>query len=951
MGIRLTGISTPIGGLEWEYTDKREQLSNPSMQPGQKIRVFISSICGKEKYDQVRSELKRLIENTGLATVYLFEGAGASSVAARSHYLYSLKDSDVCIFLIDNADGIGQGVQEEIDTVNKNNIKALYYFCDETQKEKTDLEESLRGAQFAKSKTVHRFDDLKQNGAQDLLDDIIFVYHHYCRNRLCLRDEDSSETLQRLNVTGIEKISPLIMPKTVLKGIDKSADYYLRYAIGRSMIYPSEEAESGDIDEWCVQFLPILFEGKSIKQFNVSLYLDTLKTLQTDKHFKIVSIRWQAIQAYFMGDSKSCIRHLEDALSLAKRTEQPLWVIKDILVDLRNQQMLLDTMNNQFAIPAAQQELTASEEDLYYPLIDRVNESLYQKIVEDEYKIKTTSPYTIPLGQNYNQYGRLLASSLIIAMYNGSLSHILLTYDKVRDFVFHLSCKYDDWRLRRNLLQLAVLKGKWKEIDELQKSYPAILNRMTADDALAVMSFCNNHPLEYRKFGSQLLALGAVAYYLSDDAFSKYEAVVVEGIKNFAENENSIFALGADIFKCLDGVAYRMRQETLIDICCLLIERDFKIWYRELFVLIADRINLIKVDEDSAKKLLAHIITVLKDEKGREQIKLAPRFLYVLRKQKRNLTDELDLLVAEYLPAFYSEAYRLETMESECRDMVDFVQRYVNQIEQNNVRQGVNGIFYGYAPRNAATIHAIFINHKDVWNAQLMDRVIAAASDTLLHSKESIRTKLDTISLLICIVLKFPEAYEHNVDIYNSLYEQREEIVTSGNSFVGANIDRVSIRICLNLLFVAMGMDTYLEILEFMPLVQDDIATAISIAKMLDEYLEVSDDTRLPVRVETIVLQYVLSWLHSTNLDLRCISLKILLALARNPENSNIISRQLTNLVDSDCVYIKNLILRKINNIEEISQSTKDYVIKKCESDPHYVVRAVCAEVMHSSLS
>lgn len=394
-----------------------------------------------------------------------------------------------------------------------------------------------------------------------------------------------------------------------------------------------------------------------------------------------------------------------------------------------------------------------------------------------------------------------------------------------------------------------------------------------------------------------------------------------------------------------------MRQETLIDICCLFIERDFKIWYRELFVLIADRINLIKVDEDSAKKLLAHIITVLKDEKGREQIKLAPRFLYVLRKQKRNLTDELDLLVAEYLPAFYSEAYRLETMESECRDMVDFVQRYVNQIEQNNVRQGVNGIFYGYAPRIAATIHAIFINHKDVWNAQLMDRVIAAASDTLLHSKESIRTKLDTISLLICIVLKFPEAYEHNVDIYNSLYEQCEEIVTSGNSFVGANIDRVSIRICLNLLFVAMGMDTYLEILEFMPLVQDDIATAISIAKMLDEYLEVSDDTRLPVRVETIVLQYVLSWLHSTNLDLRCISLKILLALARNPENSNIISRQLTNLVDSDCVYIKNLILRKINNIEEISQSTNDYVIKKCESDPHYVVRAVCAEVMHSSLS
>ena len=106
MGIRFTGISTPIGGLEWEYTDKKEHPSELLIYPGQKIQVFISSICGKEKYDRVRSELKRHIEATGLAVVYLFEGTGASTVAAGAHYLYALEDSDVCIFLIDNADGL-----------------------------------------------------------------------------------------------------------------------------------------------------------------------------------------------------------------------------------------------------------------------------------------------------------------------------------------------------------------------------------------------------------------------------------------------------------------------------------------------------------------------------------------------------------------------------------------------------------------------------------------------------------------------------------------------------------------------------------------------------------------------------------------------------------------------------------------------------------------------------
>ena len=51
MGIRLTGISTPIGGVSWEFTKKEEETTILPILPGQKIKVFISSICGVEKYD------------------------------------------------------------------------------------------------------------------------------------------------------------------------------------------------------------------------------------------------------------------------------------------------------------------------------------------------------------------------------------------------------------------------------------------------------------------------------------------------------------------------------------------------------------------------------------------------------------------------------------------------------------------------------------------------------------------------------------------------------------------------------------------------------------------------------------------------------------------------------------------------------------------------------------
>ena len=73
MGIRLTGLSTPVGGLSWEYTVKEKSLSQFPTVSGRKIRVFISSICGQEKYDSIRAKLGKSITDTQLAEVYMFE--------------------------------------------------------------------------------------------------------------------------------------------------------------------------------------------------------------------------------------------------------------------------------------------------------------------------------------------------------------------------------------------------------------------------------------------------------------------------------------------------------------------------------------------------------------------------------------------------------------------------------------------------------------------------------------------------------------------------------------------------------------------------------------------------------------------------------------------------------------------------------------------------------------
>ena len=945
MGVRLTGISTPVGGVSWEYTKAEERSAPLPISPGQKIKVFISSICGVEKYDKVRAELKKAIERTQLVDVYTFESRGASTLPAGDHYILALEDSDICIFLIDNADGIKAGVQAEIDTVKKHNIKALYYFCDETQKEKTALEQSLMGARFAKSKSVHSFSELSREGAQALIDDIVAVYHYYCTGRIVLNSGENDE-IQAVDVVGTEKYQLPIIPKSTLKNVDKCRDYFLKFVLGYSRgRYPGEMENTSEFDDWGLQFLPILFEGKSIKYFNTAMYLDALKAQQDDGHYQVVQIRWQAIQAYFAEDIKKCVEYLETALSLAKETNQPTWVIKDILVDLRNVHWTCCTARNEYSDTPAQKELTESSEELYYPILDRIHESLHEKYIEGLYKKKIGSPYSVTIGNNLDPYGEMLASSLIVSMYNGSLTHILLIYEKVRDFVFYLSCKYDDWNLRLNLYKLAIFAGNEKEIKGIQDSFPEVLNNLTADEAKSIMDFCLNHPIKYKRLSSQLLAFGSVGYFLDDKYYESYEKSIVSEIKSWLNSDTPVVAIGQDIFRCLSGVAYRMSQDILSEICCQFIDRHYSRWYMDMFQFIATRIDLRKMSDSSAKALVEHINYVLDNEKERVQIEYSPAFLCVLRKQNRALTEGMDKRIAKYLSGYYEGIYKLETTENKNRDMPAFVKEYIERIRKSNETQGKDGVYFGYGAREIATVRSILLEKGLMCDGNTMDMLVSVVADTLLISKEGISAKLDAIALLICLAVKYPEDYTRNQGVYEKLFAQQNAIEAADNSIISSNIDSISLKIGLQLLYISMGKDVYADILELMPYIQGNVTTTIAVTNLIVEYLENSDDVMLPARVEAAILQNVLQWLHSEYTDIRWNATRILLTMSRNPENSGIVNHQLVNLIDSDSVYIKNLIIRHLHKMNGITDGTKEYIISKCKQDANFVVRMVCDEV------
>lgn len=918
-----------------------------TITPQNRIKVFISSKCGEPKYDNIRAELKTLIENTNFADVYIFESAGASTVSAGAHYIYSLEDCDVCIFLIDNKDGIPDGVQREIDTVKKHNIKSLYYFCTENSNKETALQKGLKGATYAKSKNVKSFNELSTRGAQDLVDDIVFVYHHYCKGRFAPSPEDDIENTANVPDLQIIKNIDYSIPKVALENIDKCSDYILEFATREKVFRTSDEKkQTSELDEWGLKFLHVLFGEKHIADFNTAMLSKFLKEQQEPEYHNVVKIRWDAIQSYFSGNLSECIKHLEIAVDTVKNSSLPDWVLQDILIDLRNIQWEYAEENNRFSTPTAQEELDKLEKNVFYPIIDRITKSLKDEYIKGLYKKDTQSPHTVTLGRNLLNYGKSLASTYIIAFYNGSLTHILLLFEQIKDFVFYLSKRYDEWNYSFSLLKLAVFTGDHKEIEGLQRANSKLLSNLSSDDAEELIKFCSIQPIKHKLIKSKMRAFGTVGYYLSDEAYDKYETEFIKLVDEWFNDDIAVVWIGADIINVLSDVSRRMEQDKLAKICCNFFDNHYSRWYVDLFKLFSRRLDLSKMSKPIAEQFISYILSLFDNEQEREQIKFAPHFLSDLRNQDIELTEKLDEAVLKYLPNYYNNSYLLNTTATPDKTYPKFIKNYIDDQENDNRKQGENGAFFESGIRKLLAIKTILkLSEDKIDYSQMVNSMIEVAVNTLLNQNTALHIKEDAVALLCCIAINYSDEFNKNKTTIQRIEDKKESALEVSNFPMSGNLDITALQISYSFLLSTIGEDIYSDLIEFLPYIKKNTATLIHVSGFIAELLEYNKSYKLSELEESVLLFNASDWLRSSNTDVRWNSIRILFSLSTNPEYREIINRIIIDIIDSENVYIKNLILTQMPKDDRVNEETRKYVYGVCEKDANYVVRMRCKEV------
>lgn len=687
-----------------------------------------------------------------------------------------------------------------------------------------------------------------------------------------------------------------VAQKDVLINIDLCKSYFSKLIFD----HPLEKINcSNKIDELCASFLPVLFEGIQADEDKLESLKNEISKQQLRPHFLVTQKRLDAIKAYFTGNPAACMDLLNEALEIAKLESLPHWLIKDILIDLRNQDWILRESQNCYVMNHKyQMELENDNSLLYYPLIDRFSSYFFEQLTEDCIKHKFQSPYTITVGHNLTTYVNFLAGAYVLALYNGSLTHLRGLYGKIMKLSFYCAEKFSDWDSKMLLLKTSIVNYNTKEIDNIINYFSDMRSKLNAVDAYGIYHFANNIPILSMRFCAKLEAFRVVGYFLDDDQFAEAWDEIYDLIIDWIEDNEAPIAVGSHIFAALEGTHFRINQEQLVEIMWKCCERRKRKFYNELFKLISKSIKLKYLSDESKKRLFALVTEIIRDDKERKAVYDCEPALIRLRRQDKQLSKGLDIAVSEKMPNFYTGAYRLATTEDKTTDMPLFVNQYVKQIIKRNETQGEGGRFSGYADQPHKIIKSIFQLSDVAFPNHLLNLAFKVSYETLLKKNQAIETKMDAIDLMVFIMRAFPDVLE--CDEISKQITKNQEVIETGSAIL-TNFNESNLRLWALLLYSCLGEDVSTKLIELLADVGDDTLSQINASQAFRYYLEASEQALDP-QLESIFLQNCIKWCASPNLDVRWHAVKILYLLLRNVENQDIICNQLVKLIDTDNV-------------------------------------------------
>ena len=902
-----------------------------------KVSVFISSKCGG-KYTIIRKALKVLLLETGMTKVYVFETVPGSSQPIPNAYLQYVDESHLCLFLIDNKDGVTDSVLAEYNRAKHLEKKIICVFCDEDEKKPTPLEEEIKAKQSLKYCTVHEFSEIIKVAYKSVLQDILDVYRKQNISVLSNAENNSSAKIS------IILSDNYIIDKNMFSGIDKTKSELKKIVTS----FTEKEKDTSEIDDLSSEFLKVILCKKKLDANEYGKLCERVLELHQSSYKDLISLRLKAVKYYYEDEITECITTLKDALQVAsKNTEIANWISNDIAIDLRNMINISNEMNSLIsANNEGQKFINDNYGPVFFPVLDRFENDMKKKIIKQYYKTYTDSPYTTTLGGQAEVFEDI-ATCYYTALIYGSITHLRITGSRVIDALSALCFEYSNHDLFVVLIKMLILERRDKDLEKLFRIYNQSVDVVNSNDITTLQSSIECIPISHHKTMSEFLLLKYFGYYLSDVQYSELSDKLLSFSFNWINDKNRIYAFSNYIFGAFKENWQRINVNRLVEFIIKVLSMNGNRWYDDV-CLLSSRINYNLVSAENQIMLLKKNIEIIEDKKKKKALNMLSRHLIHFRLTATIDMKILDGAIRKNMEEFYNGAYHLEVFDRDRESSIRNIKQYLCSIDSHNEEQGKNGTFHGYGFDPYGTICNIIRGNDVALNWDEIRPIIESAKNTLTAPKQGYQDKCRAILLIVFLKNHFDYSIEWN-DFIDSLISYGEKILIGSSLDIFEKDTKHILHMIYQMMLFMFNQSTLDKV----------ISSVINISSMSDceilkclEYinfiLDEFDYSKADNLVVTSIIYLASMMTNHKERDIRFFAVKCLIQLTHSKYGS-IVLPHLSSIMDTGTSIIKVSIISRVKKIKDSDNSFKDYIIQKGKVDNNYLVRKIASDLTNGA--
>lgn len=896
-----------------------------------KITIFISSQIN-ERYTIVRKALKTLLLETGIvAHVYAFETEGACSQDVKSAYLKEVSQSDLCVFLIDNADGVSDAVFAEHERAKSVGIRRLYFFCDEKERKPTQLQNELMTTGETKYyDKIHEFSDFPKEVYKSVLQDIIDLYRGH---RVAISDIDKKSKLDTASVNTFVLRKDIYKPYTAESRLVRIFDPYV------DNVPPNLSDKTDCYEDLCADFLSVVIGRISFNHDKFMQLKDCILPTHEDSIKNIIELRLNAIADYYNNNLDECSQKVRIAYEKAKNNPNvPMWLLNDIAIDMRNISNDIDKLNNRISLKSdAQKILDESPETVYYPLLDRFDSSNYSNLLKEYFEMHTQSPYSWRL-ENLNYAFGYIASCFNVAVRFGSLTHILLTLDRYEDTLITKFIDSKDFKLFIELIRILLISTNEKRLGKIVDTYNKSVSAVTPAEIDYFINSIRTLPLEYNRIISLCLLLEHFGYYFSEEQYNEQTDYFFQYANNWCIDDKRVAVIGYRILKTVKANLMRMNNQRVAKLLNSFFDNNLRRFYDEILEILSC-LDYKCIDEVDQTKIVENCITLIR-KKDYPNISNLQYAVIIIRKSIITKTDLLDNAVREYMPEFYDKEYDLEINND---NLLKHIEEYIEAIHKRN-QEARKSKFTSHAWNSCDVIKRIIkYNHIDL-TEDVVTKIVMEIEETLVNKVQQADQKKFAMQLALYLYSAFPQ-FSLWDDFKKRITEKSADVLNATYDPPFGTVSQNSLRFNFLLMRIGFGVssfeDTALGFAAVMSYNESDFITALR-----NIYIFLSDVniTAIDDDILGIITNFLLSIGNEKHKNAQIYAINSLIILLKSQLYAPIVLKRLSYIMDSAISDIKLSILNGIRDLEN-DNGFKNYILQKGRTDNHYLVRKLAEEI------